>query len=502
MQRSRMNEEKFILAPASVPQQQFLESQSTITLYSGSAGAGKSYSIILNMVKFALMDNSTIVLFRRNSTQIRSGGGIWQEATMVFTRMFGKDVIIRNRDLEIYLPKTNSTVKFAHLQHQSDVNSHLGAQYSVIIFDEATTFPFEEMILPLLGRLRNANVKYTPQMFWATNPMYNHGIYHWIKDFYLDTEGVPLKEKSNIERYFVLENNVPIWFDKREDAEKIYGKGHDSGIRSFRSIRAHVTDNIPLLKANPDYLSNLKALPDIKRRIFLDGSWTAREEEAGLYRRAWSNLVEYPKHRAKKRVRAYDLASQPVSSQTPNPDWTRGVLVSKSDNGIYTVEDLVSIRDRPHIVEELIYDTARRDGPNVIVSIPIDPGQAGIARANDIKRKLAEMGITCKLVRPNKSKRIRFLPFSSVAEAGFVEIVMGDWNEEFFNELEEFTGLKSKERDDICDCVSDAFFVLNQSTDVPSFLLPDLSSSPQFSVPNSSSMSSIAVPEVPVNNFF
>lgn len=31
-------EEQFVLAPASIPQEQFLESDSTITLYSGSAG--------------------------------------------------------------------------------------------------------------------------------------------------------------------------------------------------------------------------------------------------------------------------------------------------------------------------------------------------------------------------------------------------------------------------------------------------------------------------------
>lgn len=31
-------EERFILAPASIPQQAFLESDSVVTLYSGSAG--------------------------------------------------------------------------------------------------------------------------------------------------------------------------------------------------------------------------------------------------------------------------------------------------------------------------------------------------------------------------------------------------------------------------------------------------------------------------------
>lgn len=431
------------------------------------------------------MENSTICVFRRTSTQLRQNGGIWQETCHVFRQMFGKDAIIRNRDLEIYLPKTNSTIKFSHLQHQSDVSNHLGAQYSYIVFDEATLFPFEEMILPLMGRLRNANVKYTPRMAWCTNPMYNHGIYHWIKDVYLDHEGIPLDEMSNVERYFVMENSKPIWFDNRKDAEAIYGSGTDSGISSFRAIKAHISQNIPLLKSQPSYLSNLKALPEIKRKIFLDGSWTAREEEAGLYHRTWSKVVPFPNMKARKRVRVFDLASQPVSSQTPSPDWTRGLLVSREDIGIYTVEDLVSKRDRPHIIEQLIIDTARSDlelyGSNYMVAYPVDPGQAGIARANDIKRKLAEIGVSCKLIRPSKSKRTRFLPFSAVAEAGFVHVVKAGWNEEFFCELEEFTGLKAKERDDIVDCCSDAILALNTEAFIPDFTLPDLTSVNTFS---------------------
>ena len=126
-----MPEERFELRPASFPQQEFLESTSTVTLYHGSAGGGKTFAIILNLVKFAMQQHSTQVVFRRTSTQLRQNGGIWQEATQVFVKMFGKNVVIRNRDLEIYLPKYNSTIKFSHLQHNSDVNSHLGAQYSV-----------------------------------------------------------------------------------------------------------------------------------------------------------------------------------------------------------------------------------------------------------------------------------------------------------------------------------------------------------------------------------
>ena len=466
-----MAKDKMVLAPASIPQEQFLSSTSTITLYSGSAGAGKTFALVLNMVKFAAMENSTIICFRRTSTQLRSPGSIWQEASFIFSQMF-PDARIRDRDLEIYIPSTKSIVKFAHLQHLSDVNNHLGSQYSAVFFDETVTFdPFNEFVLPLLGRMRNAKVSYTPQMFWATNPKYGTGIYEWIKDYYLDEYGVPLKEKSNVERYFVLKDSKPVWYETREEGHKIHG----DAIRSFRSIRAHVTDNIPLMKANPDYYYNLMALPEVKKRIYLDGSWTAREEAAGFFSRTNCKLVDFPNLTATKRVRCWDLSAIKPSTANPDPDWTRGVLVSKDKNNIYTVEDIQSTRDRPHVVEMLIYATAMHDGSGVTVVLPVDPGQAGIAYSNTIKVKLAEMGIFCKLVKTNKSKLTRFLPFSAIAEAGLVNFVNADWTDEAFIELENFNGERNNGKDDIADCLSDSVLVLNQGFELPSFQLPDLS---------------------------
>jgi len=485
----------YVLAPASVPQEQFLQSKSTITLYAGSAGAGKTFAIIINLVKFALHHNTTAVVFRRTTTELDAAGGIWREAKTVFRNVFGsKGVRIRERPgMEIYIPSTNSVIKFSHLQHESDVEKHLSAQYSVIVYDEATTFPFTEMILPLMGRMRNADVDYAPQMFWCTNPKYDHGIYHWIKDFYLDEHGIPLEAKSNIERCFVMKSGQPVWFNSKEEAEAIYGTGDDSGIRTFRSIRAHVTQNIPLLKAQPDYISNLKAMSEVKQRIFLDGSWTAREEEAGLFRRDWVKIVDKPNMRAKKRVCAWDFASTPVSSASPNPDWTRGMTMSKDDLGVYTIEDVYSLRDRPHVVEELVYSTAK-ENPGVTFSIPEDPGASGKAQAAAMKRKLGEKGVVCKTLRPTKAKRTRFLPFSAIAEAGYLQVVRADWNEELFNELEEFTGLKAKERDDLADVCSDCVHQLNQSLELPtSFILPDFTQSPGFGFQSSQIPSDLVV---------
>lgn len=488
------------LAPASVPQEQFLASTSTITLYAGSAGAGKSFAIVLNMVKFAAKKNSTIICFRRTSTQLRAPGSIWSEATKVFSQLFKNDCKIRSREMEIYIPSTNSVIKFSHLQHESDVLNHLGAQYSVIFYDEVTTFPFETFVLPLMGRMRNANVDYTPQMYFATNPTYDHGVYHWIKDFYLDQEGIPLKERSNIERYFVLKDSRPVWYDTLEEAEKIHGVGIP---RSFRSIRAHVTDNIPLIKNNPDYLSNLLALPEIKRRIYLDGSWTAREEEAGYFKRAWVKIVPYPNMLANRRVRSWDLASTPVSTANPSPDWTRGTLVSKDKESFYTIEDVASIRDRPHEVEQLIYRTARTDPTGTIVIIPCDPGQAGTGYANTIKKNLAEMGVFCRLVRPSKSKLQRFLPFSAISEAGYVRFVKMENLDELFDELERFNGEKRNGFDDFADTLSDAVLVLNTGLELPSMQLSTslTNSTPMFQGYHQSSMSVKTFESIPSFKF-
>ena len=417
------------------------------------------------MLKYATKINSTIVCFRRTSTQLRQNGGIWQEATMIFKQLFGKRVVIRNRDMEIYLPEYNSTIKMSHLQYLSDINSHLGAQYSVIIFDEATLFDFDNQILPLMGRMRNARVDYTPVMLWATNPMYDHGIMHWIKDYYLDEEGIPISERSNHERYFVIQDGKPIWYNNKEEAVAIHG----DAVRSFRAIKAHVTDNKPLLKSNPDYLNNLLALPPTKKRIFYDGSWYAREEEAGYYKRHFSTIVPYPCVTAIKRVRAWDTASSLPSSAKPDPDWTRGVLMSKDKIGYITLEHVASLRDRPHAVEELIINTARTDPAGTVVVLNIDPAAAGLAFVDHIKKRLAEIGVYCKSIRSNKSKLQRFLPFSAVAEAGYTKVVKDKWNDDWFDEAERFNGQKNNGHDDIVDAVSLGTEALYQGISLPSF---------------------------------
>ena len=336
-----------------------------------------------------------------------------------------------------------------------------------------------------MGRLRNARVDYKPRMYWATNPSYGHPICDMIKDFYLDEEGIPIPERSNIERYYVLKDGLFQWYENMEDAEAIHGKGVP---RSFRCLRAHVTQNLRLMKNNPDYYYNLLALPPIKRKIFLDGSWFSREEEAGLWKKHFSEIVPIAPYNPMKRCRSWDTASTPVSSASSDPDFTRGMLVSKTKDGYYTIEDVVSLRDRPHRVEELILNTAKYDPPGTFVVLNIDPGSAGLAYVDHLKKRLAEIGVYCKVIRSNKNKLQRFLPFSAIAEAGYSRIVEADWNEELFEELERFNGKKNNGHDDLADCISLAVEALNSGgLELPNFSLPDFSSTSSNSMQGLSS---------------
>lgn len=440
-------EEQIILAPASKKQETFLNSDATITLAGGSAGSGKTYTALLIALKFMQHPRATGVIFRRTSKMITSPGSIWHEAVNMYTSIYKTGLKIRNRENEIVFPN-GAVLKFSHMQHESNMYDHKGGQYSLVIFDEATDFT-EPMIVYLLSRMRNAYVDYTPQMFLMTNPDYHSFLREWIENFYLDPNtGIPYEHLAGVKRYFFRQGNTMLWYNSLEEAEAVHGNGAESGISSFTFIPATCRDNPPLLKAQPDYISRLMSLPRVEKERLLDGSWYARAEASSMWKREWVDLVDYPNIRTRKRVRSWDLSGTKPSEQNPNPDWTRGVLMSKDSTNVYTIEDLVSMRDRFHEVEKLIFETASMDGYDTTITIPVDPNAQAAAYAKDLQRRLAELGYTCRLMKPVKSKITRFAPFSSVTQSGFVKVVRDPtWNKELFDELEIFDGDKRNKDD-------------------------------------------------------
>jgi predicted phage terminase large subunit-like protein len=384
---------------------------------------------------------------------------------------------IKNRELELIF-SSGATLKFAYLDNPSDKYNFQGAELTFIGFDEIQQLS-QENVIYLFSRLRSTTVDYKKQIVATGNPDYNSFMRQWV-EFALDERGIPIRKEVYPKRYFIQIPGGNIeWSDSLEDLQSKYGYGDDSGIMSMMYVPGNIMDNPPLLKADPTYLSKLKALPTVERERLLDGSWYARESASGYWKRAWINEILYPPAKVIKTVRSWDLAyTLPNESSSKNPDFTCGVKMAKDSNHCYNILDMVRFRERSHTVEKTIFETAKSDGSSVIITLPLDPSGGG-AYVRGIQKRLSEAGFICRLIKPVKSKVERFAPFAAVAEGGFVNVVKASWNDDFHTELENFDG-SNKFKDDQVDVCSDAFKLLNQDINLPSFSLPDLTSTPSF----------------------
>jgi predicted phage terminase large subunit-like protein len=130
--------------------------------------------------------------------------------------------------------------------------------------------------------------------------------------------------------------------------------------------------------------------------------------------------------------RAWDLAATDGGGA-----YTAGVLVGwRVAARRVIIAGVRRERVGPEGVRKLIEDTAGIDGDDVPILIPQDPGQAGKAQARDFTVRLA--GYRVRIELQTGSKETRAEPFAAQVEAGNVDIVIGQWNRDFIEELRHF----------------------------------------------------------------
>lgn len=466
------------IGPASQRQEDFLLSDADITVFGGAAGSGKSFVGLMTPLLFVDDPYFRGVIFRRTMPEITAGGGLWDTAQQMY-KEFDKNVKFKEKDKVAIFP-SGATIKFSHLEMEKDKYAHQGAQYSFVLFDEGTHFS-ETMVDYLRSRLRNVKSKYKTQMKITCNPDYDSFLRKWV-EWYLDPNtGIPDPEKAGKVRYFVRQGEDMIWADTREELEEIYGTGPESGIVSFVFYPATIYDNPPLMEADPSYVSRLKSLTRVEKERLLYGSWYARPEDSGYWKKEWVEFVPKKPMKVKKRVRAWDISGSIPSETYPNPDWTVGVLMSLDEDNNYIVEDVCRFRDRFQGVFQKIVQCAKEDGVDTQIIIPADPGAAGKAYAQQLVRDLADLGFYSKIKTTNQNKLTRFAPYASVSEAGFVKLVRAEWNDVYIDELEAFDGSRNK-KDDQVDASSDAYWALTQAITLPSFTLPSFVQSNPFQI--------------------
>ena len=168
--------------------------------------------------------------------------------------------------------------------------------------------------------------------------------------------------------------------------------------------------------------------------------------EGGLFKRAWFKTVPaIPK--GTQFVRGWDLAATEGSG-----DFTAGVKVGRQLDGRFIIAHVTREQLSSAGVERLMINTATQDGYDCTISLPQDPGQAGKSQAAYLVQQLA--GYVAKASTESGDKVTRAMPLAAQAEVGNVDLLAGEWNEAFLDEIGVFP---AGAHDDQVDGASRAF---------------------------------------------
>ena len=284
----------------------------------------------------------------------------------------------------------------------------------------------------------------------------------WVAKFiewWIDPEtGYPIPERSGKIRWFIRRNETLYWANTRQELWEKFSLDTDEERQEPRSvtfIMSRLSDNKELLRVNPGYLANLKALSLVERERLLMGNWKIKAA-AGLFfkRSQLGDIFEKVPKDVVRWVRCWDLAATEKTADG-DPAYTAGVLIGKRSNGRYLIADVVNKQMAASEVRRTIKLTAQADKltyKRVRVRLPKDPGQAGKEQAESYIKFLA--GFDVVTVAESGSKESRAEPMAAQWQAGNFDMVHGPWNEEYLLQLENFPDGKFK---DMVDASANGF---------------------------------------------
>lgn len=449
---------KKVLQPQPGPQNEFLASSADIVIYGGSAGGGKTYGLLLSPLRYKNVKGFGCTFFRRNFNQIFAEGGLWDEAQKMYGDIKGSQMKLSTNQWVFKDKKgrTVSKVKFAHIEKDTELSKWQGSQICMICFDELTHFS-EKIFFYMLSRNRSM-CGVAPLVRATCNPDADSWVAKFIS-WWIDPEtGYAIDERSGIIRWFIRRDEIIHWADTKEELWEQFDLKTEEERQEPKSctfIKSQIWDNQALLKVNPGYLANLKALSQVERERLLHGNWKIKAA-AGLFfrREQLGNILEFLPDDIIQWVRCWDLAATEKTDKG-DPAYTAGVLIGKRRNGRYVIADVINKQMSAADVRKTIKLTAQADRAkfkNVKIRLPQDPGQAGKEQAQSYIKFLA--GFNVVTVAESGSKESRAEPMAAQWQAGNFDILYGEWNEPYLLQLENFPDSQFK---DMVDASANGF---------------------------------------------
>jgi hypothetical protein len=276
-------------------QEMALSTPADIAIIGGSAGGGKTW--LLEVEPCRHYNNSKFggTIFRRTTTQIRAQGGLWDTSQQIYP-------LLRAEPRESVLEwkfESGARVKFAHLEHEKNVEDYQGAQIPYIGFDELTHFT-ERMFWYMVSRNRDPGCGVKPYMRATCNPDPASWVAKLIEWWIDPVTGFPIKERAGVMRYFTRDGDAIVWGDtKQEVIDKcphIFNRpdllesdvNPQELVKSFTFIPGSIFDNKIFIKNDPGYLGNLLSLQPEEKARLLDGNWKISLD--GLMLAEWNRI--------------------------------------------------------------------------------------------------------------------------------------------------------------------------------------------------------------------
>lgn len=435
-------------------QEEFLSNPADIVIYGGAAGGGKSWALLYEPLRHVSNGDFGAVVFRSSMTQIKEQGGLW-DASQKLYRMF-PGAIGRNPQKPYWRFPSGAKVSFRQIARDEDVYDWQGTEICCIEFDELTHFTEFQFFYMLSRNRSTCGVR--PYVRASCNPDADSWVAGFIS-WWIDQEtGYPLKERSGKIRWMIRRDEVVHWADTIEELWERFElttPEEKQEPKSVAFVASTIYDNQVLLKTDPGYLANLKALSVVERERLLFGNWKIKAAK-GLFfpRAALPELLADVPNDVTRWVRAWDLAATDTD-EGGDPAYTASILLGKRRDGSYVIADATNHRLKAEKVRTMVKQCAVADKAKykrVKIRLSQDPGQAGKEQAQSYIKMLA--GFNVVTVKESGDKQSRAEPFAAQWQAGNVYVVAGPWTEALLGQYESFPESKFK---DLVDAGSNAF---------------------------------------------
>lgn len=412
---------------------------------------GKSWSLLYEPLRHVKNGKFGAVIFRSSMTQIKEEGGLWDASLNLYLKYPGARPIQSPKPYWRF--KSGAKVSFRQIARDQDVYDWQGTEIPCLEFDELTHFSEFQFFYMLSRNRSTCGIK--PYVRASCNPDADSWVAGFISWWIDQKTGYAIPERSGKIRYMGRINEQIYWGDTKQEVIE-YAKEADPDmeleeheIKSVTFIVSTIEDNQELLRKDPGYMANLKALSQVERERLLKGNWKIKAARGLYFPRSKVNLIEEIPSDVVRWVRAWDLAATEDKKNTrpeDGPAYTAGVLIGKRKNGRYIIADVINRRMNSSDVRQTVLNTAKMDkakyGRKVRIRMNQDPGQAGKEQAENYVKLLT--GFSLHITPETGSKETRAEPFSAQwigvdgTEMGNVDVLLAPWTEAYLGQLEAF----------------------------------------------------------------